>query len=85
MQYSYWSGQVRGTEEKLIENFSKEPTFTNAMQAIFFVLKIRSDFVYFRQKGMLNGELPPFDKRLLENVFTGAKNSIKSRIDIEIV
>ncbi len=76
MQYSYWSGEVQGLQEKLMESFSKEPTFKNALRNLAFVMKMRSDFIYFKKKGMIDGELTPFDANLVKNVFIGARNSL---------
>ena len=84
MQYSYWSGEVQGLEERAMWNFSKQPTFTNALRTLFLCVKIRQDFLYYKKKGMIDGKLMPFETKLVKNVFIGAKNSVKRRIDIDI-
>jgi hypothetical protein len=77
MEYSYWSGVLQGSQEKLMEEFNNNPTAGNALHALLTVMKMRSDFVYYRKKGMVTGDLPPFDTRLIGNIFAGLKNSIK--------
>jgi hypothetical protein len=77
MQYSYWSGEVQGLEEKAMWNFSKQPTFTNALSTLIFCIKIRADFLYYKQKGMIDGKLTPFNTNLVRNIFVGAKNSLR--------
>ena len=82
MEYSYWSGELQGLQEVVMEEFYRQQTFSNARNALAVVLKTRSDFLYFKGRGMVNGDLPPFDWRLVKNMFVGAKNSIKMKIRV---
>ena len=69
MEYSYWSGEIQGMEEKLAEDFAREPSRKQAFLTLTTVLKMRSDFLYYRKKGMVTGDLPPFDSRFIWNIF----------------
>ena len=80
MEYSFWSGELQGMQEVLMEEFHKEATFTNARYVLAAVLKTRSDFLYYKSRGMVTGELLPFDWRLVRNLFIGAKNSLKAKL-----
>ena len=83
MEYSFWSGELQGMQEIAIEQFEKEATFSNAHRALVIVLASRSNFLYYKNRAMVTGELLPFDWRLVRNLFTGTKNSILKKIHLE--
>jgi hypothetical protein len=78
--YSFWSGELQGLQEKAIEEFPKDPTFSRAVENLFVITRARSDFRYFRKRGMLDGELLPLDRKLIVNIFTGIKFSAKKKL-----
>jgi len=80
MEYSFWSGELQGIQEIAMEEFEKEQTFSNARITLAIVLASRSDFLYYKSRGMVTGELLPFDWRLVRNLFIGAKNSLKAKL-----
>jgi hypothetical protein len=79
--YSFWSGELQGIQEVVMEEFGRAPTFSSAHEALGVVLKTRADFLYFKSRDMVTGDLPPFDWRLVRNLFVGMRNSIRMKIN----
>lgn len=69
MDYSFWSGEIQGKQEKLIENFGETPTVGYAVFALIAAIKMRLDFLEYKRNGFVWGDLPPLDKRLVTNIF----------------